>query len=169
MCNRLICGAVVFIVIATGVPACDQGLEPEPPPQYGITGKIFFRNWPPPDSVGELAVAALKDYPQQNPIAEILNGIITGRAVYDFPQYSYGDSVGKYQLLISPLSPGSVAYVAVGRLIGSDFTNPSHWRIAGVYYAPGDTSRPGTVFVPGDQIVQGVDITVDFLNPPPQP
>jgi len=155
----IVCFALCF---STG---CDQGLEPEPPPQYGIAGTIYFRNWPPPDSVRELALAAFKVYPG----GDVINEVFQGKARITFVSFVYGDSAASYALLFSPFPPGTYEYIAVGQRFGPNRFSPTDWRIAGVYYSPGDTSRPGTLFVPANQVVQGVNIDVDFRSPPPPP
>jgi len=168
--NQFILRVSLFFALSLALLSCEQGLAPEPPPEYGIAGSIYFRNWPPPDSVRAFAIAALKNYPQQNLITEVLNGISNGTVVFTLLSVSYGDSVIQYKLPFSPVTPGTVQYIGVGRFVGSlaDISDPLFWRVAGVYHTPGDTTKAGSVFVPANQIVQ-VNIIVDFLNPPPQP
>jgi hypothetical protein len=41
--------------------------------------------------------------------------------------------------------------------------------VSGVYYTPGDTSKPGTMVIPNSNFARNINIYVDFNNPPPQP
>lgn len=145
---------------------CDQGLIPEPPPQYGISGTIYFRNWPPPDSVRDLAIAALKAYPQGNLFIEF----IQQKAPFIlFSNVPYGAVDTTYVLLFDPSPPGVYEFIAIAQRFGPERFNPDHWRVAGVYYKLGDTTRAGSVFVSANAIMQGIDLFVDFNNPPPPP
>jgi hypothetical protein len=43
------------------------------------------------------------------------------------------------------------------------------WSVVGVYTTTGDQSKPGTMSIIDGMITSGIDINVDFNNPPPQP
>lgn len=145
------------------ISSCDQGIVPEPPPAYGIAGTAYFSNWPPPDSIQDLRLVAFKSYPTGN----VVNEVLQGNARFTNRLGPHGAAEISYTLLLSPLQPGTFEYIAVAQQYGPNLF--ADWRAVGVYYAAGDTTRPGTVFVPGNAIVQGVDIYIDFDNPPPPP
>lgn len=69
-----------------------------------------------------------------------------------------------------PFPPGSYAYVAVAyqttELLSLDRKD---WYVAGVYYAPGNTSEPATMVITENVFLQNININCDFNNPPPQP
>jgi len=145
---------------------CDEGLAPSSVsqlPQYGIRGTIYFANWLPSDSIRDLRLAALKNYPVSDIIAEVLQG----RARFTEKLQPYGSDSLAYTLILSPLATGLFPYVAVAMQFGPNIQQD--WRVVGVYYANGDTTVPGTVDVPSDSIVPGINVHVDFLNPPPPP
>ena len=148
-------------------PACDQGLSPESAathgPAYGIAGTIYFKNWPPADSVLDLRTVSFKNFPSQ----DILDEVLQGRARYTETLQPYGADSVHYTLALSPIPPGQFAYTVVAQRYGPNVR--ADWKAVGEYYANGDTSRPGAVIVPADSILPGIDIRVDFLKPPRGP
>jgi hypothetical protein len=147
--------------------ACDQGLSPESAamrgPVYGISGTIYFTNWPPSDSVLDLRVVSFKNFPSQDIIDEVLQG----RAGYTETIQPYGADSLHYTLLLSPIPPGAFTYTVVAQRFGPNIR--ADWKAVGEYYANGDTSRPGTIIVPADSVLPGADIRVDFRKPPRGP
>lgn len=156
--------SVLFILLLSG---CDDGLAPKvilaPQSIYGIRGTIFFKNWPPADSVVDLRLAALKNSPSSN----IFNDVIQGRVRFSGTLLPYGADSISYELLLAPLSPGLFSYIGVAQQFGQNIR--TDWRLVGVYHSAGDTLQPGTVNVPADSIVSGIDLLVDFQHLPPQP
>jgi hypothetical protein len=153
--------------------SCEQGLAPESPPQqgtsdHGIAGTIYFQNWPPPDSVKNLAIVAFREYPQGDLLSEVLRQNPPFILISP-PDIPYGASDTAYILVFDSSPPGMYEYIAIGQRFGPELFNSNHWRVAGVYYSPGDTTQPGSVLVSENIIVQGIDIYVDFNNPPPPP
>jgi len=148
-------------------PACDQGLSPESAaklgPAYGISGTIYFTNWPPTDSVVDLRVVSFKNFPSQ----DILDEVLQGRARYTETLQPYGADSIHYKLVLSPIPPGAFAYTVVAQRFGPNVR--ADWKAVGEYYANGDTSRPGPIIVPADSILPGIDIRVDFRRPPRGP
>ena len=129
-----------------------------------MKGIIHFRHWPPADSVADLRLAALQNYPVDDLVGEVLQG----RAQFTESLLSaFGlDSVA-YTLLLAPLPPGRIPFVGVAQRFGPNVQ--TDWRVVGIYYAPNDTSTPGSVIVPPDSVIGGIDVTVDFLKHLPQP
>ena len=156
-----------FLLLACIIPGCDEGLAPSSTAtvssSYGISGTIHFRNWPPADSVVDLRLAALKEHPSSN----IVGDVQSGKARFTENSLPYGVDSASYTLLLSPLPPGTFSYIGVAQRFGSDIY--TDWRVVGIYYANGDTTAPGSVVVPVDSIVHGVNIYVDFHDLPPQP
>jgi hypothetical protein len=144
---------------------CDKGLAPAPEPQpYGFEGTIYFQNWPPRNNVIDLRVVVFKNYPPRNIFAEISQG----NAKYSETLLPYyGSDSASYTLYLSPLPPGRYEYIVVAQQFGPNIFND--WRAVGVYYANSDTTSPAVLIVPENTVVRGVNINVDFQNPPPQP
>lgn len=154
--------AVVLVCVHL---SCEQGLEPEPPPKYGISGTVHLTNWPSADSVIDLRVVAFKQYPS----GDIIGDVLQGKAKFT-PQTlgPYGAASIPYELILEPLPPGIFEYIAVAQQFGPNILRD--WRAVGIYEDTGDTSRvPLPLFVPANEILSGVDIWVDFRNPPPPP
>ncbi len=144
------------------VSGCDEGLAPDAVKviPYGIKGTIYFRNWPPRDSIIDLCLGALSNYPVTSIIEEV-----TSKRASITPTLApfFADSI-PYILYLPPLPPGAIPFIGVAQQFGQNLY--TDWRIVGIYYAGGDTSRPGSVLVPPDSIVEGINITVDFAHPP---
>jgi len=135
-----------------GISPETGGLSPLP---YGISGMIYFRNWPPTDSIRDLRLVAFKNYPSQSIVTEVLQG--SARYTETLQPYK-ADSIA-YTLLLSPLPPGKIAFIAVGQQFGPNVQ--ADWRLVGEYV---DTASQGAVFVPADSIISGINIRVDFNN-----
>ncbi len=159
--------ASILVLASLAGHGCDQGLAPQIQtrqiPPYGISGTIYFKNWPPADSILDLRLAALQRYPVQDLFGEILQG----RARYSPALAPYGVDSLNYTLILNPLPPGEFPLVGVAEQFGPNLR--TDWRVVGIYYAMGDTTKPGTVTVPADSIVPGINVTVDFLHLPPFP
>src|ERR1051326_3742840 len=149
-------------------PGCDQGLAPGTagntvPRPHGISGVIYFKNWPPQDSVVDLRLVSFKDRPSTNIVSDVLNG----KAKFTGTLNPYGADSISYELILDPLVPGPFAYPAVAQQYGPSLY--SDWRAVGLYHAANASTLPGVINVPADSIVRGINITVDFRNPPPAP
>jgi len=120
---------------------------------------MTFAHWPPSDSVHDLRLAVLQNYPVEDLVGEVLQG----RARFT-DRLPYGlDSIG-YTLILAPLPPGHFPLVGVAQQFGPNIQ--TDWRIVGIYYANGDSSTPGGVDVPPDSIVPNINLHVDFQHPP---
>jgi hypothetical protein len=159
------------VILVTGLMAllagCDKGIAPEStgtagPPPYGVSGTVYFQHWPPVDSVIDLRVVAFTTYPPGDIVSEVLSG----RAKYT-NTLPYGVDSVTYSIDLTPIQPGSIPFIAVGQQYGQNIQQD--WRLVGEYYTDGDTSQPGSIYVPVDSIVPGVNIFVDFNNPPHLP
>jgi hypothetical protein len=157
-------GSFLLLLLMGG---CDQGLSPvsvsAPASLHGISGTITFHHWPPRDSLLDLRLAAFKNLPSSDLVADIRQG----RARFTETLTPYGADSIPYRLLLAPLPPGRFSYVGVAQQFGPNIQQD--WRLVGVYRTTGDTTSPGFVDVPADSVVPGVNINVDFLNPPPVP
>jgi len=145
---------------------CHEGLAPEPsisqPGGHGIRGVITFEHWPPSDSVRDLRLAVLQNYP----VANLVNEVLQGRARFT-DRLPYGlDSVA-YLLMLAPLPPGRFSLIGVAQQFGPNIQ--TDWRIVGIYFAHGDTTIPGAVDVPSDSIVPNINVHVDFQHLPSLP
>jgi hypothetical protein len=151
--------------------SCDQGIEPKPISEpTGFSGEVtFIGDWPigiqrthivvfknPLLSESDFNVFNLKYVS-----AEIPNGT-------QFYTYSTLDSS------IVPeegyLNPGEYSYIAVAQSKSEEVSlNRSDWFVSGLYFSPGDSTKPGKIIITEGTILENIQIVCDFDNPPPQP
>jgi hypothetical protein len=158
---------LALIILSLLLVSCENGLSPESTPvstgkSYGIRGVIHFLHWPPQDSVVDLRLAILQD----TTIKNLLNDVLQGKARYT-DKIPYGIDSEQYTLALQPLAPGTFPFVGVAQQYGPDVQKD--WKVVGLYYANHDSSTPGSVVVPPDSVVPGINITVDFSHPPVLP
>jgi hypothetical protein len=166
MLQRL--GTIAFC--AAILSACSHGLEPLPVPAVkpGFSGTVYFVSpWPhpPTDSVYDIRVVAFYNYPTQNIFTEVLGG-----QAKVFPPVGaaspslFVDSLS-YEFDLDSLA--SFQYVAVAMQYGSNVF--ADWKVVGVYGDSSDVGNRATVVVPPNTFVNGINIYVNFKNPPPTP
>ena len=165
----------LFFVFVSG---CDKGLEPLNEPS-GFSGVIHYKNWPGPDSLLELRIAAFTEYPADS--SGILAALLSGKAVV-YPQVTTG-VLGALKILGgdrladtvhydfttqgTTLQVATYSYVVVAWRYGPNFF--VDWRPAGVYAVNPDSFIPAPVRIVLHRITPDVDIYVDFHNLPPKP
>lgn len=155
-------------VILLSLWACDHGLAPpgdsSPLKPTGISGTIYYQNWPPEDSVKNLKVVVFKNYPPEDILSEVLNGNAKSYPEDLTESLPYGVDTTEYQIT---LAPGTYAYTVVAHQYGDDIFND--WQAVGQYdLAPQDT-LPTPITVMADSIIGGINIYVDFDSLPSQP
>ncbi len=155
--------------------SCDGGLSPTPPLNPGISGTIYFAQgtWPgtpsSPDSLSNLWVFASQQYPLDSSL--VINGLFsTPPTIFLYPSFIanlpfYVDSA-QYTF---ELPVGTYKYVGVIQHIRPDFTSIRTLRVVGVVLDPTDSTRPKQVNVTERSIAGGINMKVNFHNPPPQP
>lgn len=148
----------------------DHGLQPAPAVEPGFGGVIHYTNWPPLDSLKDLRLIAFREFPPQNIIADV----VSGRA-YVFPRINepsdrvrallpyFVDST--FYAFHAP--PGRYAYVVVAQQFGDSLFKD--WRAVGQYDLDSDLTIPTELDVSDNSFRTGIDIRVDFWNPPPNP
>jgi hypothetical protein len=160
--------AFLFIAIA-----CDHGIEPRPvlPEPPGFRGTIDFINqWP--DSIKRSFIVVFEnplltpaDFTIQN-LKYLSREIPLGSSIYEFSSLD----TAFIPAVPGPFPPGSYAYVAVVQQSTEELSLArKDWFVSGIYYANGDTTKPGTMVIPDSSFVRNINITIDFNNPPPQP
>jgi hypothetical protein len=139
--------------------------------QSGFGGIIRFRNWPSADSVHDMRLVVFETYPSDS--AGILATLLAGHgAVYPaigtkFP--SFVDSL-PYAFTTTDgtnLQVRSYEYVIVAQQFGPNVL--ADWRPVGVYAAAPGSFVPAPLRVILHHVLTGIDIDVDFRNPPPKP
>jgi hypothetical protein len=172
MSNKIV--AAVIIVLFTWIAGCDKGIEPEPEnsvsqEKTGFGGKVtFVGNWPADIKRTHIVVfknpiVTSDDFFPPN-LAFVIDSI-----PYRSSSFSY-NSVDNNFISLFTLAPGDYKYIVVAQSKTADISlERKNWFIVGVYNISGDQSKPRTLIIQEGKMTTGVDITVDFNNPPPQP
>ena len=83
--------------------------------------------------------------------------------------FSY-NSINNNFISLLQVSPGDYKYIIVAQSKTPDISlDRKDWVVVGVYTSSGDQSKPGTMTIRDGMITTGININVDFNNPPPQP
>jgi len=155
--------------------SCDGGLSPTPAPKPGISGTVYFAKgtWPgtpsSPDSLANLWVFASQVYPLDSSL--VISGLFSNPpTIFLYPSVIenlpfYADSV-QYSF---SLPVGTYKYVGVIQHISPDYNTIRTLRVVGLAKDPADSTSPRRVQVLDGLVTPGIDINVDFHNPPPQP
>ncbi len=162
---------IAFVGLLFCFLACDGGLQPDLPIQPGFGGTIRFaqNSWPPIDSLVSLWVFASQIYPLDS------TSVFAGLFIAQPPQiFLYPPGEARVALNVDsavfffPLPPSTYKYVGILQQFNATL-NIRSFRVVGFYFDPKDPSQPLSVLVKDGQQVAGVNIYVDFRNPPPQP
>jgi hypothetical protein len=173
---KKILAAIVTLALFSLIAGCDKGIEPEPIKTgvTGFSGKVtFIGNWPAGITrthifVFKNPILSSQDFSFLNlsfvidPIPYQSTEFIINSPDQNYIEHNFG--------LNFKLTPGEHSYVMVAQsktpVISFDRKD---WVIVGVYCINGDQSKPKTLTILDREITTGVDIIVDFNNPPPQP
>jgi hypothetical protein len=164
---------LVLTILCLLLAACDGGLAPPPPLELGFSGTVYFApgSWPPSDSLFSLKIFASQIYPLDS--AKVYSGLFASPStIFLYPGLSgslpfFVDSLS-YSF---PLHSGTYRYVGVIQQNNSDLAGKGIrvFRVVGFYKDSTNLSQPGSVVVNDSVQVKGINIDVDFRNPPPQP
>ena len=165
------CSAIFWILtVVLLLSGCDKGLgpsaSPAPPIPTGyMSGLIRYQHWPAIDSLHDLRLVAFRVFPPGNIVSEVLQG---RASVYpplgdtalvpfyvDTLHYHFSLPAARYE------------YVVVAQQFGSNaFTD---WRAVGQFDLDSNFTVPSPVTIVADSTIEGININVDFSNPPPPP
>ena len=151
--------------------SCDHGIEPRGPETSGFSGTVsFLSSWP--DSVKRSFLVVFENPLLSDSDFTIFNlKYLSQEIPLGVSSYSYSSFDSSYiPPEPGPFPSGNYAYVAVVQQSTVVLSLArKDWFVSGVYYSNGDTTKPGTMIIPDSTFVKGIDIRVDFNNPPPQP
>ncbi len=173
---KKIFAAAVVLAFLSLVAGCDKGIEPEPIKTgvTGFSGKVtFIGNWP-------AGITRTHIFVFKNPILSsqdfsFLNlSFVIDPIPYQSQEFVFNSVDQNYILhnfgLDFKLMPGEHSYVMVAQSKTPEISfDRKDWVIVGVYCVNGDQSKPKPLTILDREITTGVDIIVDFNNPPPQP
>ncbi|MCX8011445.1 MAG: hypothetical protein N3A61_09855 [Ignavibacteria bacterium] len=150
--------------------SCEHGIAPKPElPKTGFGGKIIFKNQWPKD-IFSTRVVAFRDTIKTPADFNIFNIVYVSDSIpYGVGEFNYSTETSR---IFPPneMFDGVFKYICVAQSIipGEPLVRDA-WRVAGIYYSNGDTTKYGSIEVKKNTFVKNVDIKVDFQNPPVQP
>ena len=165
----------ILVLFAVVWISCNGGLSPSPPPIPGISGTVYFADgtWPgtpfSPDSLSNLWIFASQFYPLDSSL--VIGGLFSSPpTIFLYPSFvenlsSYVDSVRYF----FPLPVGTYKYIGVIQHIAPDFSTIRKLRVVGVAKDLSNPTVPRVIRVTDGFIESGIDVNVDFHNPPTQP
>jgi len=161
---------IAFVSLLFCFLACDGGLPSDVTIQPGFGGTIRFvqNSWPPIDSLVNLWVFASKIYPLDSA------SVFAGLFIEPFQIFRYPTDRERIALNVDsvtyffPLAPAIYKYVCVVQHMNNSLDIRSV-RVVGFYPDPVNPTQPLSVLVKDGQLVAGINMNVDFRNPPPQP
>jgi hypothetical protein len=143
--------------------ACDHGIGPKEK-QTGISGTIYYKNWPPVVELINLKLIVFKNFPPGN----IINEVLSGEAIV-YPEdlsTSLPINVDSTEFILE-MDSGTYEYIVVAQQYGLDVY--SNWRAVGHYDLTPLDSLPTEINVIEDELLQNLYIYVDFDSLPIQP
>jgi hypothetical protein len=165
-------GFAVFVLSFSLIPVgCDEGLMPLNE-SSGFSGKITFKNWPPPDSARNMRLVAFTDVPTDS--SGLIIAYVNRRAVI-YPPIANGPGLARFLDTLdysftsdsTGLQPNTYNYVVVAVQFGPSVW--TDWEPVGVYSTTPGSLVPAPVNVLLHKMTPGVDIAVDFHHKPPKP
>jgi len=145
---------------------CGEGIAPEPIIETGFSGTIsFVGEWP--QGITRTHIVVFKD-----PLltAGDFNAFNLKFVSVEIPYGSQVINFNSADTAVVKISEGEFSYVAVAQQKTQNVSlNRKDWYVVGVYYAGGDTTKPGQLIIPKNTLVKDINIICDFYNPPPQP
>jgi hypothetical protein len=163
--------SALLILMLFAIACDDHGIEPKPPESSGFSGTVRFLNeWP--DSIKRTFIVVF-----ENPLLTpedftIFNLKFLSREIpLNTPIFQFSSLDSAYiPTTPGPFPSGTYAYIAVVQQSTEEISLArKDWFVSGVYYTPGDTSKPSTMVIPDSTFVRNINIFVDFNNPPQQP
>ena len=154
----------VFLLFAFLILTCDQGLSPEQedPEISGVSGTVYFINWPPPnspppDSVFDIRLILFPDFPPAN----FRDEIESERAIL-FPSLFQPKLVLPLDSLNFQitLAPGTYDYFAVAHQFGSNLFED--WQVIGHYDTTFQDTLPTPLQITEGRMLRDINILANF-------
>ena len=162
-CNSLI---LVYIFLLLFY-ACDHGLKPTDENQSqksGISGTISYINWPPANSLFDLRLVVFEKYPPESILAELNDERAHVHPGFGEEGLPFPVDTTSY---VMELDPGYYEYIVVAQQYGPNLF--ADWLAAGQYDTLFSDELPTPITVISGEILEEINIQVDFDNLPPQP
>ena len=157
----------VFILILVILFACDHGIDPEDveAPLQGVSGTIYYHNWPQQSTLLDLRLIVFKNYPPVNIFSEITQGNAVVHPPLGSPDnLPYFEDSTDFTVT---LEEGYYGYVVVAQQYGPDILKD--WRAVGQYDTTLHDTIPTAITIEKDSPLEGINVIVDFDSLPGQP
>jgi hypothetical protein len=159
---------ILFFFLIVLFIGCDHGIAPRvEPPRTGFSGKITFKNnWP--SDIYQTRVVAFRETIKTVADFNIFNiGFISDTIPYGINEFVFESDKNPF---IEPQAGTVLKYIVVAQaIVPSPLPRREDWRVAGIYLDPNDSTKYGFVKIEEGIFKRGIDILVDFNNPPVQP
>ncbi|MCB0281818.1 MAG: hypothetical protein KDF60_04495 [Calditrichaeota bacterium] len=157
---------ILFVLVLFFLITCDHGIAPdnESSSITGISGSVYFRNWPPADSIKLLKMVVFYNFPPKDILSEVLNDSAFAYPTALTESLPYGIDSLHYEM---ELKAGRYGYIVIAQQYGDDIFND--WRAVGQHDKTPADSLPTAVFVEKGILKTNIDIIVDFNQLPVQP
>jgi len=159
----------VIIFILCLLPSCDHGISPSKIEEIetkstGISGTIFYQNWPPQDSLLDLRLVIFKNYPPANIVGEVTSGEAIAYPDISLGSLPFYEDSTEFEV---NLDPRVYDYIVVAQQFGpAVFID---WRVVGHYDTTMIDTIPSSIEVFSDSVIREINIYVDFDSLPGQP
>lgn len=158
---------LLILIVVNIISSCYHGIEPKDDTsvKQGISGTIFFKNWPDSSTLLDLRLIIFENYPPVDIFTEITNGRATVYPSLGSPENLpfFTDSTD----FLVGLNTGVYEYIVVAQQFGTDILND--WRAVGQYDTTLFDSIPTSIEIVTESIYSNVNIFVDFDSLPGQP
>jgi hypothetical protein len=148
---------VIFLLFLVD---CDRGLAPSEPETKitSVSGTVYFKNWPPPDSIFDLRLLLFLNYPLTDIQSEILSGkVVIYPTLADTTRLPfYVDSLN-YRIV---LNPGTYKYFTVAQQYGPNYLQD--WQVVGTYDTLATDTLPTSVVLTEGVQLENINIHANF-------
>jgi len=166
---------LIFIscILFSMITGCDKGISPTSANyqtgKTGFSGKVTFTGtWPA--GIKRTHIVVFRNIIQTSDDFYPPNfSFIIDSIPYRSSSFTY-NSIDNNFISLFTLGTGDYNYIVVAQSKTPDISlERADWNIVGIYYNGNDKSKPGIMTIQNGQMTTGIDINVDFNNPPPQP
>lgn len=162
MRNILVILSIVFIA------SCNEGIEPLPEPaEPGFSGTItFIGNWP--QDITRTHIVMFKETLEDSTDFNIINlAYISEEIPSGVSEYQYDTFINAS---LAGLEPREYAYLVVAQSKTESLSlQRKDWFVIGIFCNGTDDPCTGRIDLSSGDILENINITCDFDNPPPQP
>ncbi|MBN2365611.1 MAG: hypothetical protein EH225_06420 [Calditrichaeota bacterium] len=139
---------------------CNEGMSPSEPDRgiTGVSGTVYFTNWPPADSIFDLRLILFRDFPPTDIQSAILSGqAVVYPAITDTFQLPLFVDDFPYQI---ETPAATFEYFAVAHQFGTNFL--ADWRVIGHYDISPQDTLPTALTITQGTLLKNINIYANF-------